>query len=171
MTALRTALLAGAALTAGTLLAVPSAASATTPACGNNSLHVTATREDGATGHANFVLLFENVSKSPCTIHGYPGLDALKTNGTVLAHAKRTVSGFTGGSKHGVPTVLVKRLHFASADVEWMNFNPTTGGDCRFSHSVATTPANTAHAVHIARSVSDCRLQVHPTVAGKTGNG
>jgi hypothetical protein len=51
-----------------------------------------------------------------------------------------------------------------------MNFNPVTSGNCTFSHSVATTPANTTHTVHLPVSVSICRLQVHPTVAGLSGN-
>lgn len=162
--------LAGAALAAGTLLALPAAASASTPACGNSALHVSASASQGATGHANFVLRFKNVSGSTCSIHGYPGLDALTVHGNVLRHAQRTLNGFTGGSKHGIPTVAVKPGKYASADVEWMNFNPTTAGACRFSHGVAATPANTSHTVHLARSVSDCKLQVHPTVPGTSGN-
>jgi hypothetical protein len=131
---------------------------------------VTATAEQGATGHANFVVLFRNKTLHSCTLFGYPGLDALNASGDVIAHAKRTLTGFTGGSTQGLQTILVRPDHYASADVEWMNFNPTTGGSCRFSHSVAATPANTSHTVHLARSVSLCRLQVHPTVAGKSGN-
>jgi hypothetical protein len=153
----------------GCLLAIPTAASAV-PACGNQSLAVSATREQGATGHGNFVLLFRNKTVSACTLFGYPGLDALNASGGVMKHANRTLSGFTGGSTHGLQTILVQPGHFASADVEWMNFNPNTAGPCPFSHSVAATPANTSHTVQLARSVSVCRLQVHPTVAGKSGN-
>lgn len=166
---IRTAVLVTAALATGGPLAVPAAA-ASVPACGNSSLAVTATAEQGATGHANFVLLFRNKTLSSCSLFGYPGLDALNATGQVLAHAKRTLVGFTGGSHLGLQTIVVRPGRYASADVEWMNFNPTTSGACRFSHSVAATPANTSHTVHLARSVSVCRLQVHPTVAGRTGN-
>jgi Protein of unknown function (DUF4232) len=168
---IRTSLLAAATLVAGSacLLAVPDAASAAT-ACGNSSLTVTATAEQGATGHANFVLLFKNRTAASCSLYGYPGLDALRSTGSVLAHAKRTLHGFTGGSTHGLQTIVVAPGHYASADVEWMNFNPSTGGTCAFSHSVAATPANTSHTVQLARSVSACSLQVHPTVAGTSGN-
>src|SRR5213082_313187 len=82
------------------LLAVPTAASAA-PACGNNALEVTATAEQGATGHANFVLLFRNKTPQPCTLFGYPGLDALDASGQVIKHAHRTLTGFTGGSTRG----------------------------------------------------------------------
>jgi hypothetical protein len=151
--------------------AATAAAARTVPACGNHALSVSASGIQGATGHANLVLRFKNTSHHSCRIHGYPGLDAIDAHGHALAHAHRTVSGFTGGSRHGVPTVTVRPGHYASADVEWMNFNPTTSGDCTFSHAIAATPANTSHTVRLARSVSICRLQVHPTVAGRSGNG
>jgi hypothetical protein len=165
----RTSLLATTVLAAGCVVAAPQAAWAA-PACGNRSLAVTATAENGATGHANFILLFRNKTTQTCSLFGYPGLDALNSSGAVMAHARRTLTGFTGGSTQGLQTIVVRPGRYASADVEWMNFNPVTSGPCRFSHSVAATPANTSHTVHLARSVSVCRLQVHPTVAGKTGN-
>jgi hypothetical protein len=166
----RMSLTAAAALVAGCVLAVPSAASANTPACGNGSLAVSASAEQGATGHSNFVLRFRNKTTHTCTLFGYPGLDALNASGGVMAHAHRTLTGFTGGSTQGLQTITVRPDRFASADVEWHNFNFRTGGSCRFSHSVAATPANTSHTVQLARSVSVCGLQVHPTVAGRTGN-
>jgi hypothetical protein len=51
-----------------------------------------------------------------------------------------------------------------------LNFNPASSGSCTFSKSVATTPANTTHTVHLTVSVSVCALQVHPTVAGTSGS-
>ena len=167
----RLSLAAAAALAAGCVLAVPTAASATTPACGNGSLVVTASAEQGATGHANFVLRFRNQTTHNCTLYGYPGLDALNSAGHVMAHATRTLHGFTGGSTHGLRTITVTPGHYASADVEWHTFNFTTSGSCALSHSVAATPANTSHTVHLPRHVTVCGLQVHPTVAGMTGNG
>jgi hypothetical protein len=164
------ALAAGTALAAaGCLFAVPTAAQAA-PACGNNSLAVTATQTQGATGHGSLVLLFRNKTASACTLFGYPGLDALNQHGAVIAHAHRTLQGFAGGSSQGLQTIRVNPGRFASATVEWPNFNPTTAGDCRFSKFIAATPANTGDTVILARSVSVCRLQVHPTVAGKSGN-
>jgi hypothetical protein len=167
----RISLAAAAALAAGCLLAVPAAASASTPACGNSSLAVSASAENGATGHANFVLRFRNKTTHACTLFGYPGLDALNTAGGVIAHATRTLHGFTGGSTHGLRTITVQPNHYASADVEWHTFNFTTAGSCRLSHSVAATPANTGHTVQLPRHVTVCGLQVHPTVAGASGNG
>lgn len=159
-----TAAFAAAVLGAASVNAVASPA----PACGNTSLAVTHTPVQGATGHGSFVLLFRNVSHSTCTLYGYPGLDALNSTGHVLAHAQRTLHGFAGGAS-AVTTVSVTPGGFASATVEWLNFNPVTTGACTFSAAVATTPANTTHTVHLKVSVSICRLQVHPTVAGTSG--
>src|SRR5581483_7037875 len=146
----RTPVLALATLAGGAacLIAVPDSASAATPACGNSSLTVSATATQGATGHGNLVLLFRNRTQHSCSLYGYPGLDALSSSGHVLAHARRTRSGFTGGSPSGPHTVIVRPGRYASADVEWFNFNPATSGPCAFSHSIATTPANTSHTVH-----------------------
>ena len=171
---MRIAVLASAAaltLAVGTVAAAESTAgAATVPSCTGHVLKVSHSHTQGATGHANVIIRFRNTGHSDCTLYGYPGLDALRADGSVLAHAKRTRTGFTGGAKH-VRTITLRPGHYASADVEWMNFNPHTGGTCAFSHSIATTPANTTRTRHFRVSVSRCRLQVHPTVAGRSGNG
>lgn len=159
----------GALAVAGTIATAAVATGApATAACTSSALTVTHTPTEGATGHASVVLLFRNVSKHTCSLYGYPGLDALNKSGHVLAHATRTLHGFAGGTK-AVQKVTLAPARFASATVEWMNFNSTTSGDCTFSKSIATTPANTTHVVHLAVSVSVCDLQVHPTVAGTSG--
>lgn len=147
----------------------PSAAAATAKPCSNAALAVTQTPAEGATGHGSFVLLFRNVTSSACSLYGYPGLDALNRSGHVLAHARRKLHGFAGGAA-AVARVTVRPGRYASSTVEWLNFDPATSGDCVYSKSVATTPANTTHTVHLAQSVSICRLQIHPTVAGTSGN-
>lgn len=158
-----------AAAAAACLLAVPTTASAAPPACGNRALAVTATGTQGAAGHGSLVVRFRNKTVHACTLRGYPGLDALNASGGVMRHARRTLAGSAGGSSNGVRTIQVPPGRYASATVEWLNFNPRTAGACRFSHAIAITPANTSHTVQRARSVSVCRLQVHPTVAGRTG--
>lgn len=160
-------------VTAAVAVAGPTAAHAsgyTAPACGNHSLAVTNTPSDGAMGHSRVVLLFRNRSTSPCTLYGYPGVDALGSYGAVLAHAHRTLGGAMGGAT-SVHTVTVLPGHYASAVLDWANFNPATSGDCTFSSSIAVTAANTSHSTYLPVSVSLCSLQVHPTVGGTTGNG
>jgi hypothetical protein len=166
MTTLRTralALVSGAAIAATGLLAGPSAAQAVVPApaCGNSALQVTHTPVEGAAGHSAFSLLFRNVTSHACSLHGYPGLDALNASGHAIAHAHRTLGGFGGPSS--IQTVNVHPNHTATALVDWANFNPHTGGSCHSSAAVATTPANTGDTVRFHISVTVCGLEVHPT--------
>ena len=178
MSVLRSLLLA--VLTAAALIAAVvvgrvsiAAASAATPApaaahrCGDDAIAVSATGTQGAAGHSSFTLEFQNISGVRCTLRGYPGLDAIGKQGHVLAHAKRQLHGITGGASR-IRTILVRPGRFASANVGWANAAPN-GGDCRFSKSVNATPAGTAYTVHLAKSVSICDLEVHPTVAGRSG--
>lgn len=160
--------IAAAALTAG-LVTGTGPAGAAVPSCGNTSLRVNHSATQGATGHSNMVLWFRNITSSTCSLYGYPGLDALGPQGGVLAHAQRTLHGFTGGAS-AERTIVLTPNALASSDVEWHNFNFSTGGPCTFSSSIATTPPNTSHTVHYPVSVSVCGLEIHPTVAGSTGN-
>src|SRR6185503_5362938 len=105
------------------MLVIAPAASAVAPAFGNASLVITASREQGATGHANFIVRFRNQTTHACTLYGYPAVDALNASGAVIAHARRTLTGFTGGSTHGLQTITVRPGRYASADVEWHTFN------------------------------------------------
>ena len=166
MTTLRTralALASGAAIAATGLLAGTTAAQAVVPApaCGNSALQVTHTPVEGAAGHSAFFLLFRNITSHTCSLHGYPGLDALNASGHAIAHAHRTLGGFGGPSS--IQTINLHPNHSASALVDWENFNPHTGGSCTSSAAIATTPANTGHTVRFHISVTVCGLEVHPT--------
>jgi len=154
--------------TAGLLVAGAGPASAV-PACGNTSLDYGATGSQGAAGTSSFVLLYRNHTSASCSLRGYPGLDAMASNGHVIAHALRTTTGNAGGASHGVQTITVPPHGYASAVVEWANFDPATSGPCRFSAGVNTIAPNTTKLVPFHRSVSICRLEVHPVVLGWTG--
>lgn len=171
MTAVHTrlaALAAAGTLTATGLLATAASASAATvPRCGNHSLAVTRTFTQGGAGHGWMALIYRNVTTHTCTVYGYPGLDAISSTGHVLAHATRTLSGYGSGGR--LATVTIRPGKFASAGVEWLNFNPRTSGPCAFSTTVNTVVANTSTVHRLRVSVSACRLQVHPTVAGTPG--
>jgi Protein of unknown function (DUF4232) len=139
-------------------------------ACGNGSIRVSNTTTQGATGHGSFVLLFKNVGAVGCTLTGYPSVDAVNGTGQVLAHAQQTLSGFMGGAA-SVGTVSLAPGGFASATVEWLNFNRQTSGDCTFSTAVTAAPPGIGTRVHLSVSASICELQVHPTVLGTSGQG
>jgi Protein of unknown function (DUF4232) len=151
------------ALTAGVVAATPAGASSVR-ACTGGLVRVTVGQQQGAAGHGYVTLHFRNISQSTCSLTGYPGLDAVGRHGRTLAHAQRT-----RGVTHGVHTVVLQSWQMASAYSEWLNFNPSTGGACRFSSSIAVTPPNTSSTRHKAVSVSVCSLQIHPVVKGRTG--
>jgi hypothetical protein len=151
------------------LVAGTGAAGAAAPACGNTSLDYGLSRTEGFAGHSAFVLLYRNHTRSHCTLYGYPGLDAMASNGYAIAHASRTLLGSAGGSRKGLRVIDIPPGGFASATVEWASFDPATSGPCRYSAGVNETAANTTKTVPLRRSVSICALQVHPTVLGWTG--
>lgn len=155
---------AGALITTGLMATAASASALTAPTCGNSSLAVTRTFAQGGAGHGWMSLIYRNVTSQPCTVYGYPGLDAISSTGHVLAHANRTLSGY--GSGGHLSTVTISPGGFASAGVEWLNFDPRTSGPCAFSTSANTIVANTTSVHSLQVSVSACNLQVHPTVAG-----
>jgi hypothetical protein len=162
---------AAAAVAAGAVaIAAAPAGAASTPSCNGSLIALSHSHVDGATGHGNVILQFKNISQSTCTLRGYPGVDARSRNGDTLAHARRTLHGFTGGTSK-VRTIVLHSFQVASADLEWLNFKPNGGGSCRFSHSIAVTPPNTTKTFHRTVSVSACDLQIHPVVKGKSGNG
>ncbi|MEO8887747.1 MAG: DUF4232 domain-containing protein [Jatrophihabitantaceae bacterium] len=168
MTAVRTRLAAlaaaGALSTTGLAATAASASAVSVPRCGNTSLAVTRTFTQGGAGHGWMALIYRNVTSRTCTVYGYPGLDAISRTGHVLAHANRTLAGYGSGAH--LSTVTIRPGGFASAGVEWLNFNPRTSGACAFSTTVNTVVANTSTVHRLRVSVSACNLQVHPTVAG-----
>lgn len=168
MTTVRTRLAAlaatGALSITGLAATAESASAVTVPHCGNSSLAVTRTFTQGGAGHGWMALIYRNVTSQTCTVYGYPGLDAISSTGHVLAHATRTLSGYGSGAH--LSTVTIRPGGYASAGVEWLNFNPHTSGPCAFSTTVNTIVANTSTVHRLRVSVSACSLQVHPTVAG-----
>jgi Protein of unknown function (DUF4232) len=136
--------------------------------CGDTAFTVTTADQQAATGHETFNLEFKNRLPQACTVFGYPGLDAVTASGHLLAHAKRTMTGFTGGA-HTMQTLTVAPGQTVSARVEWMSFDPVTTQQCTMSDKIEVTPANTKSTVELPAQVSICELQVHPTVAGSTG--
>ena len=171
MTTLRTKIAALGSLTAVALtgvIATATGAAAATPACGS-TLAVSRTLTLGAGGHGSFTLLYRNTGAHACTLRGYPGLDTLTSTGHLVSHATRTLSGSAGGAT-AVRTITVLPQAFASATVEWLNFNPITSGACPASGLVATTVPNTTRTQRLAVGLTACRLQIHPVVKGTAGN-
>ncbi|HLW96702.1 MAG TPA: DUF4232 domain-containing protein [Solirubrobacteraceae bacterium] len=71
-----------------TIVAVPTAARAGTPACSASSLVVWLdTQGNGAAGSSFYNLQFTNLSRSSCQLSGYPGVSAVDLGGRQLGHA------------------------------------------------------------------------------------
>jgi hypothetical protein len=137
--------------------------------CGDTALVVSAPGgSNSGAGHSAVVLLFRNRLPQPCTVHGYPGVDALTASAALLTHATRTLSGYAGGAT-SVATITIGAGQSASATLEWSLFNTVTSGTCTQSASIAVTPANTTTTTGLPVHVTVCGLQIHPTVAGTTG--
>ena len=171
MTSTRGTIAVLATLTAAALtgvVATATGAQAATPTCGS-TLAVTRTAALGAGGHGALTLIYRNAGTHACTLRGYPGLDTVAASGHTVAHASRTLSGAAGGAT-AVRTITVLPQGFASATVEWLNFNPTTGGACPASNRIATTPPNTTLTRGFPVALTACRLQIHPVIAGTSGN-
>jgi hypothetical protein len=135
--------------------------------CGDTAIVTTSGGQQGATGHSAVVILFRNRLPQPCTLRGYPGLDAMSASGHVLAHATRTLSGFAGGAS-SIATITIAPGHRASATAEWLN--AASGGQaCTTGASAEVTPPNTSATVTLSITPTVCGLQIHPTVAGTSG--
>ena len=109
-------------------------------------------------------LRFRNISQATCSLRGYPGMDALKKNGNVLAHAKRSLHGMGGAHKVGrscsTPTGSPRPT------AEWSNFGPG-GTDCAHSHSIAVTAPNTSRTVHFKVQRDQVRAEDPPGGEGR----
>ena len=74
---------------AGLGVASGAAGASPVPSCGNGQLTVTHSHPQGAMGHGNMIVRFKNTGYGTCSLHGYPGFDALGSYGDVIRHAKR----------------------------------------------------------------------------------
>ena len=148
----------------GLLAGSGSAGAAPVPSCKGALLKITHANAQGAAGHGFVTLRFRNISQATCSLRGYPGMDALKKNGNVLAHAKRSLHGMAGA--HKVRTIVLKPNRVASAAAEWSNFGPN-GTDCAHSHSIAVTAPNTSRTVHFKVRVTKCGAEDSPGGEGR----
>ncbi len=149
--------------------------SPTTPAmrmCTDN-IRVIPGQTNGAAGHLALVLVFNNVSTTPCRMRGYPGVDLVNGSGTAVAHAKRTLRGMAGGEPAGVvgpAYVVLAPGHSASALVEASDVPQGGVTNCGSFSLIVTAPEQTVAVPAGTATMPRCDLQVHPVVAG-TGGG
>jgi Protein of unknown function (DUF4232) len=164
----------------------PAAGPATTPAqaappaqpappagiarCTLDKLKVTTGTGDAGTGHRSIPLIFTNTSSAPCRLYGYPGVAALDGHGNQVAQARRTLSGYLGGTTTGPANVDISGGQSASALVELIAFN-VDGTACTAYPALLVTPPDETHSVKVAIGTDGCSdPQIHPVVPGITGS-
>lgn len=169
------AALSGLALGALAVATTAGAAAAHTAAvarCTAHQLVLTAGKENGGVGHVGFPLRFTNTSVGKCSLHGYPGVQALDKHGKPNMNAERTKSGYLGGDTRSgpPPTVVLHPGDVASAYLEGTDMPTGQHKSCPQAAAFRVTPPNTHRATLLKRSLPECsRLQIHPVVPGKSG--
>jgi hypothetical protein len=127
----------------------------------------TANPEGGAAGHNSVVLTFTNSSTRTCVLYGYPGADALDSSGHVLAHAKRSLTGYIGGTYTGLHNITLHPGQVASTILE--GDIGDGGPDCSGAVSLVVTAPNLFHSSPLTGAPYACDFVIHPVVAGSTG--
>ena len=151
------------------------ATGAAAPRCETSELRITAVLASPGLSHHGYVLRFQNRG-TPCALSGYPGVDGLSAQGHRLVSARRTKRGYLGGLKPGRPIPHVRLAHgkTASALLEYVD-GPVPGLFCPRVSSLKVTPPNAITSVRLSpnglASERLCNLQIHPVVAGATGEG
>jgi hypothetical protein len=147
----------------------PPAARTSVPACANADLTVWVGGRGAGLGHVALTVVFTNHSHHQCTLHGYPGVAGMDIAGRQVTQARRTLSGYLGGS-YAMATVRLASQGRASALVEGTDNPAGTATTCPVFPRLLVTAPNQTRSHVLAASISGCSpLEVHPVVAGATG--
>jgi len=121
--------------------------------------------------HEGVLLRFAPFDTSACTLYGYPGVAGLDVNGKQVLQATRTPNGYLGGVQGGKPgTVTITSLTPASALVEG-DAAHAAGTTCPPLVALLVTPPGLHTSQQVEAAPPACGgLQVHPVVAGVTGD-
>jgi hypothetical protein len=138
--------------------------------CRIGQLDISVTGGDAGLGHRSKVIVFRNTGSSTCVLQGYPGVAALDGSGRQVAQAQRTLNGYLGGVRAGnPPLVRLAAGASASATVEALAFGPN-GDSCTAYAGLLVTPPDETRSVRVNWDSDGCsELQIHPVVAGTTG--
>ena len=140
----------------------PSHTSATA-ACKKASLSVMLGVEDAGVGHRSVQVVFRNIGTAPCHMRGYPGVDGLAADGTTIAHAARTMTGYLGGVSGTVsPTATLRPGQSTYATVEGTASTPDGSSCAGIKQLLIIAPDDTAPTKLPWDSGVCTNLQVHP---------
>lgn len=141
--------------------------------CRISQLSITISTPGAAAGHEGALIHFRNISKAACSMVGYPFV--AQANGL---QALDTPQGYMGGLKNPdtLPAVVLAPNQTATSVLEAVNILaysppcPTVTGKM----GTSIEPPGQEKAVTVALTLADSvcsQLQVHPVVAGQTGDG
>lgn len=141
--------------------------------CVAAQLTITVGDIEAGLGHRGGPLLFENTGTQSCVLSGYPSVTLADSEGTTIEVASQTLMGYMGGlnSSDGVlPVVVLVPGEVASALVESLNW--TSDGDgCPSGMFLLVAVPGDATTTQVAWAGGCSSVQVHPVVAGTTGQG
>jgi hypothetical protein len=131
--------------------------------CRSDQIAVAAGPPQAAAGHRAVTLTFSLAGgAAPCTLTGYPWVDAGADGGRV--HADTTPRGYMGGLPPLVeapPTATLSIMSQAQAVVEGMAFDDA-GGSCPTYTELLVNPPDTGQVFTVPVTIDACALQVHP---------
>jgi Protein of unknown function (DUF4232) len=147
--------------------------------CQNGQLSVTLLSAGAGAGQRDEVFGFSNVSKTSCTVTGYPVVVALDAKGAESAAAEPLLEGI-GGVHTGAtapPTFTLKPGQSASATIAGDNNPVGTANSCPFYPSFLVTPPDQTQSVEVpARNGNGpgpfpgcVPITVNPVVPGTSG--
>lgn len=138
--------------------------------CKTGQLTISIGSTQGGLGHFGSILRFKDRG-ARCEMRGYPGVAGLTRGGKQVVEARRTPTGYLGGSVPGraMRTVLLSRGQTGSALLEG-RLGPTPGGPrCPSYNALLVTPPNDTHSVKIRSPFGLCYLEIHPILPGRLG--
>jgi len=151
----------------------PSGKAAPPPAetdCPLSQLAVSDQKGSAGSTHRSVILIFRNTSAVTCHLTGYPGVAALNSTDQQIAQATRTLHVYLGGAT-SAGTVTLAAGASASATVEALAIDATTGNGCAAYAGILVTPPNETHSIKLAWPGDGCSaLEIHPVVPGTTGS-
>jgi hypothetical protein len=138
--------------------------------CPLSQLAVSDQKGSAGSTHRSVILIFRNTSAVTCHLTGYPGVAALNSTDQQIAQATRTLHGHLGGAT-SAGTVTLAAGASASATVEALAIDATTGNGCAAYAGILVTPPNETHSIKLAWPGDGCSaLEIHPVVLGTTGS-
>jgi hypothetical protein len=146
------------------LIAAPATAAAdTTPSCVTGQVQVSNGGQQAASGHRAVFLLFSlSTGGDPCTLTGYPWVDARV--GGPLIHADQTMSGFMGGVRTpSPPTITLSPTRPAYAVVEGVAVDTSNPEHkCPTYTELQVIAPGTDETFTVGADIETCSLQIHP---------